>query len=201
MNHPNLSSSAYREKCERAVHALESIRRQERGKLWGRVRIIAGVALALATFLALRLSTVKQAISGGDEGYVQDPNEVFTMVAIGVVVFGAIAGSVLLWVFSRRGFEKRAKIRVLQPLMMEVFPDMVYEPHGKVGQAVFDASGLFTRDYNFYEGEDYFQGSSGSVWLSSPISPSVTAAPTMKIPVRSEEVLWATTGFQACSCG
>jgi hypothetical protein len=158
MNHPNLSSSFIREKTERALHALEQIRLRERGKLWERVRWIAGGALALVSFLVLRLPTVKQAIWGGEEDYVQDPNEVFILVAIAMVIGWAVAGSVLLMVFSRRGFERQTKVRVFKPMMMEVFPDMVYAPQGKVPRAVFEASGLFSGSFDSYEGDDYFQG-------------------------------------------
>jgi hypothetical protein len=75
------------------------------------------------------------------------------------LAFGGFIAANWFYRYSIKDYRTDFKFRVIEPLIKEIDTDLNYSPEAKLSQQLFERSGLFQKDIDYYDGNDLVRGS------------------------------------------
>lgn len=146
------------QQIEQTLEPVEKLRIQTRKNLWNRIRMIWVIGVTIAIYVLFQSPMIKGVISGRESFGVFQYKDIVAFNMGGLVFIGLVASTFILMTRTNREFSRKAKDSYVRPMMLSIFPQLVYDPAGKIAQSVFHESGLFRRSFDTHKGDDLFQG-------------------------------------------
>ena len=82
------------------------------------------------------------------------------------LIAGLAGAGYTLTAWMTKDYRRRFKKKIFAKLVERIDPTLRYDPDRKISSVLFDASGLFPRDYTLYQGNDLIEGAIGDTPIS-----------------------------------
>lgn len=146
------------QQIEQTLEPVEKLRIQTRKNLWNRIPMIWVIGVTIVIYVLFQSPMIRNTITGKETSGVLLTDDTIAIAVASSLVFGLLASTLILIIRTNREFSRKAKDSYIRPMMLSIFPQLVYDPAGKIAQSVFHESGLFRRSFDIHKGDDLFQG-------------------------------------------